>query len=75
MPGLGLAASMVKKYRDQRVGMADASNVVLADRYHARTIVKLDRRRFAVLRPIKGGGLPWRRDARRSGIGSNGPST
>jgi predicted nucleic acid-binding protein len=49
------ATGIIKKYRDQRVGIADASNVVLADRYHTRTIVTLDRRHFTVLRPVGGG--------------------
>jgi predicted nucleic acid-binding protein len=49
------AASVVEKYRDQDIGVADASNVILADRYRTRTIVTLDRRNFAVLRPVGGG--------------------
>jgi predicted nucleic acid-binding protein len=49
------AAGIIKKYRDQRIGIADASNVVLADRYDTRTMVTLDRRHFSVLRPIRGG--------------------
>ena len=48
-------ASVIKKYRDQNIGVADASNVVLADRYHTRTIATLDRRHFEVLRPMRGG--------------------
>lgn len=49
------ATSIIERYRDQRIGLADASNVVLADRYRTRTIVTLDRRHFGVLRPISGG--------------------
>jgi uncharacterized protein len=49
------AASVIKKYGDQRIGAADASNVVLAERYQTRTIATLDRRHFTVLRPIGGG--------------------
>jgi predicted nucleic acid-binding protein len=52
---LDQAAGIVEKYRDQRIGIADASIVVLADRYHTRTIVTLDRRHFTVLRPVGGG--------------------
>lgn len=48
------ARSIVAKYGDQAVGVADASNVVLAERYRTRTIVTLDRRHFEVLRPITG---------------------
>ena len=53
-PELEMAASLIKKYGDQRIGVADASNVVLADRHHTRTIATLDRRHFTVLRPIRG---------------------
>ena len=52
---LELATSIIEKYGDQKIGVADASIVVLADRYHTRTIVTLDRRHFDVLRPIGGG--------------------
>jgi uncharacterized protein len=47
--------SVIRKYRDQHIGAADASNVVLADRYHTRTIATLDHRHFEVLRPLSGG--------------------
>jgi predicted nucleic acid-binding protein len=49
------AAAVIGKYRDQNIGIADASNVVLAKRYQMRTIATLDRRRFGVLRPLDGG--------------------
>lgn len=49
------AARIVTKYQDQRIGIADAANVVLADRYRTRTILTLDRRHFSALRPIGGG--------------------
>ncbi|MGH3449051.1 MAG: PIN domain-containing protein [Nocardioidaceae bacterium] len=49
------ARSIIAKYRDQDIGVADASNVVLAERYHTDIIVTLDRRHFEVLRPISGG--------------------
>ncbi len=49
------AAGIIEKYRDQRIGIADASNVVLGDRYRTRTIATLDHRHFTVLRPIGGG--------------------
>lgn len=48
------ARSIITKYGDQDIGLADASNVVLADRYRTRTIVTLDRRHFETLRPITG---------------------
>ena len=49
------AAGVVDRYRDQRIGLADASNVVLARRYATRRIATLDRRHFEVLRPLQGG--------------------
>lgn len=52
---LGGAADVVDRYRDQGIGVADATNVALADRYRTRTIVTLDRRHFDVLRPLSGG--------------------
>lgn len=52
---LGDCASIVERYRDQDIGVADASSVVLAHRYRTRTILTLDRRHFTVLRPVDGG--------------------
>ena len=52
---LARARAIIAKYRGQVIGVADASNVVLAERHHTRTIVTLDRRHFDVLRPITGG--------------------
>ncbi len=52
---LDRAAAVIRRYRDQQVGVADASNVVLARRYHTRTIATLDHRHFDVLRPLTGG--------------------
>ena len=48
-------ADIVEQYRDQKIGVADASLVVLAQRYHTRTILTLDHRHFSVLRPRDGG--------------------
>jgi predicted nucleic acid-binding protein len=48
------AARVIERYRDQAIGVADATNVVLADRYGTHTIVTLDRRHFDVLRPLRG---------------------
>ena len=55
VPELKQAVSVITKFYDQRIGVADASNVVLADRYGTRRIVTLDHRHFSVLRPISGG--------------------
>ena len=49
------AIGLIERYSDQDIGLADASNVVLADRYSTRTIATLDRRHFDVLRPLRGG--------------------
>lgn len=49
------AASVIRRYADQAIGLADASIVVLAERYGTRTIATLDRRHFDVLRPLRGG--------------------
>jgi predicted nucleic acid-binding protein len=49
------AAAVIGRYPDQAVGVADASNVVLAARHRTRTIATLDRRHFDVLRPLTGG--------------------
>ena len=49
------ASAVIAKYRDQNIGVADASIAVLADRYRTKQILTLDRRHFTVLRPIHGG--------------------
>ena len=46
---------MIERYRDQAIGVADASIVVLADRYRTREVLTLDHRHFGVLRPLSGG--------------------
>jgi uncharacterized protein len=48
-------AAVVSKYRDQNIGVADASLVVLAKRYGTRDLLTLDRRHFDVVRPLTGG--------------------
>jgi predicted nucleic acid-binding protein len=52
---LARARSVIATYRDQTIGVADASNVVLAERYRTRSIATLDHRHFEVLRPLSGG--------------------
>jgi hypothetical protein len=54
-PALHQAGSVIEKYSDQAIGLADASLVVLAQRYATRTVLTLDRRHFDVLRPLSGG--------------------
>jgi hypothetical protein len=46
---------IIERYAEHAIGVADASNVVLADRYRTTTIATLDRRHFSVLRPLSGG--------------------
>ena len=46
---------IIERYAAHAVGVADASNVVLADRYRTTTVATLDRRHFSVLRPLSGG--------------------
>ena len=48
-------ASVVERYSDQEVGVADASLVVLAARCKTRAVLTLDHRHFSVLRPLDGG--------------------
>lgn len=51
---LAVAHALIARYADQSIGLADASNVVLAARYRTRTILTLDRRHFDVLRTLSG---------------------
>lgn len=48
------ARDVVERYRDQDIGVADASLVVLAPRYRTRSLLTLDHRHFGVLRPLDG---------------------
>ncbi|CAN5744137.1 type II toxin-antitoxin system toxin ribonuclease C26 [soil metagenome] len=52
---LSAARSVVERYRDQQIGIADASLVVLAERLNTRRILTLDHRHFDVVRPRRGG--------------------
>lgn len=52
---LAVASRIIERYRAQRVGLADASLVVLAELHRTRSILTLDHRHFDVLRPIGGG--------------------
>lgn len=52
---VGLAVlDELARYGYHEIGVADASIVVLAERYRTRTIASLDRRHFEVLRPLDG---------------------
>lgn len=52
---LGQIAAIVHRYRDQAIGAADASIVLLAERFKTKQVLTLDRRHFSVLRPLAGG--------------------
>jgi uncharacterized protein len=45
------ARIVVNKYRSLRIGLADASIIVLADRYDTRDVLTLDERHFRAVRP------------------------
>lgn len=47
---LDSAADVIERYGDQNVGLADAANVVLAERHDTLDILTLDERHFRVLR-------------------------
>ncbi|MGQ0631895.1 MAG: PIN domain-containing protein [Sporichthyaceae bacterium] len=49
------AIEVSERYSDHKIGVADASTVVLAAHHRTRTIATLDRRHFKVLRPLNGG--------------------
>ena len=48
------ARRVVERYADLDVGLADASLVVLANRYNARDVLTLDERHFRVMRGPRG---------------------
>jgi len=52
---LARTVPIIERYADDAIGVADASNVVLADRYRTTTVATLDRRHFSILRPLSGG--------------------
>jgi uncharacterized protein len=52
---LGSARDLARKHRDLKIGIADASLVVLADRFGTRRILTFDERHFRALIPLQGG--------------------
>ncbi len=48
------AAGVIERYRDLRIGLADASIVVLAGRFRTRSVLTLDERHFRPLRTPAG---------------------
>jgi predicted nucleic acid-binding protein len=49
------ARSIVTRYRDLRVGLADASLVVLAARHRTKRVLTFDQRAFRAVTPLQGG--------------------
>ena len=47
------AAGVVERYRDQNIGLADASVVILALRHETNRVLSLDERHFRVVRPLR----------------------
>lgn len=52
---LGIARDIVARYRDLALGLADASLVVLANRWQTRRLLTLDERAFRTVTPLQGG--------------------
>jgi uncharacterized protein len=46
------AVRVISKYRDLKIGLADASLVVLAERYGTTRLLSLDERHFRAIRPL-----------------------
>jgi len=59
---LSRAISVIKTYRDQDIGLTDASLVVLAEQFDTTEVLTLDRRHFDVVRPLTGGYFQVRPD-------------
>ncbi len=52
---IAIARDIVARYRDLELGLADASLVVLANRWQTRRLLTLDERAFRAVSPIQGG--------------------
>lgn len=53
--GLTRARDLIARYRALRIGLADASLIVLAAEYGSRRILSFDERAFRVVQPLQGG--------------------
>ncbi len=53
-PDLIDCAGLIERYSDHKIGIADASLVVLAHRYQTRKIATFDRRHFSILKTFEG---------------------
>lgn len=52
---LAAAREIVARHRDLRLGLADASLVVVAERHATRRILSFDKRAFRTVPPLQGG--------------------
>jgi predicted nucleic acid-binding protein len=52
---LRAARDVVAQYRDLQIGLADASLVVIAERYGTRRLLTFDERAFRAVAPLQGG--------------------
>ena len=52
---LRTARAVIERYRDLRLGLADASLVVIAERYATRRMLTFDERAFGAVTPLQGG--------------------
>ncbi|MBI2755603.1 MAG: PIN domain-containing protein [Chloroflexi bacterium] len=52
------AAGIIRQYADLQLGIADASIIVLADRYSCQSVLTLDQRHFRAVTSTRG--LPFR---------------
>jgi predicted nucleic acid-binding protein len=55
LPDLAISRDVAARYRDLELGLADASLVVLANRWATRRIITLDERAFRTVEPLQGG--------------------
>jgi hypothetical protein len=54
-PELAMALALARRHRDLAIGLADASLVVLAQRFRTRRLVTFDERAFRSIAPLQGG--------------------
>jgi uncharacterized protein len=54
-PELATALVLARRHRDLAIGLADASLVVLAQRFRTRRLVTFDERAFRTISPLQGG--------------------
>ena len=49
---MGRAATLVERYRQMDIGIADVSLIVLAAKYQTTRLLTLDERHFRAIRPL-----------------------